>query len=820
MKSIFYSLFSLIFFQGIAQTFSPSEQHQIDSINAIINNPLSHDTDLASAYGNLSIILYVSNIDTIIPLCSKSIRIAEKSLTKNPTAKVTKSLKNSISDALNNIGYAYMDKGDFSQALKYFHKSLKIYEETKNKKGIGDSYNNIGMVYDYHGDSKLALKYYHKSLKVYKEIRNKKLMAGSYNNIGFIHKSMGDIALALEYYHKCLKIFEELGDKRGMATSYSNIGTIHYKQENFILALAYYKKGLIIREELGDKKGVAQSLSNIGSIYKIQKELLSALENFQKSLKIQEEIEDKQGMATSFYNIAIIHQHKNELSIALGFYNKGLKIFEEIGDKQGIVNSLSGIGKVELLQGAIKPAQEKGVRALKYAKEIGFIDQIKYSAGLLYEVAQKQKNWQEALVMRNLEIQMRDSIASDENMKAIANQQAKYEYEKQKALDDAENEKLIVIEQEAKEKQQVITYATGTGLGLVGIFLFFVINRLKVTRKQKGIIEKAHHSLEEKNKEIMDSIIYAKRIQSAILPPQKVVKEYLPESFILYKPKDIVAGDFYWMEHKDGKVLFAACDCTGHGVPGAMVSVVCNNGLNRSVREHGLTDPGEILNKTREIVVQEFEKSDEEVKDGMDIALCSLEFKVKSLEFDKEQHETQTELASSTKLNQNRACELNEVKLETAAILQYSGANNPLWIIRPSVIANATASPDFSGKQSLQNKQIAPLPLTVRNDGNFELIEITANKQPIGKFDNPEPYTTHTLELQKGDSIYIFSDGYVDQFGGEKGKKFKAKAFRELLLSIQDKSMEQQRILIDVAFETWKGNVEQVDDVCIIGVRI
>jgi serine phosphatase RsbU (regulator of sigma subunit) len=224
-----------------------------------------------------------------------------------------------------------------------------------------------------------------------------------------------------------------------------------------------------------------------------------------------------------------------------------------------------------------------------------------------------------------------------------------------------------------------------------------------------------------------------------------VVKEYLQESFILYKPKDIVAGDFYWMEHKDGKVLFAAADCTGHGVPGAMVSVVCNNGLNRSVREYGLTSPGEILDKTREIVVQEFEKSEEEVKDGMDIALCSLE----------------------------------------GNKLQYAGANNPLWIIR-----------------------------------NGEIIETKANKQPIGQFDNPEPYTTHGFDLEQGDSLYIFSDGYVDQFGGEKGKKFKARAFRELLLSIQDKVMEEQKTIIDATFETWKGALEQIDDVCVIGVKI
>ena len=293
-------------------------------------------------------------------------------------------------------------------------------------------------------------------------------------------------------------------------------------------------------------------------------------------------------------------------------------------------------------------------------------------------------------------------------------------------------------------------------------------------------------------------INYAKRIQNAILPPLKLMKEYLPESFILYKPKDVVAGDLYWMEsvsfiankervkqsannekiasseslrsyNRNDVILFAAADCTGHGVPGAMVSVVCNNALNRTVREYGLTNPAEILNKTREIVVQEFEKSDDDVKDGMDIALCSLKFNISSFKLTGPQ---------------------------TVAMLQYAGANNPLWIIRPI------------------SKNLEPQTL------NFELIEIKPNKQPVGNYFRNEPYTTHEVQIQKGDTMYIFTDGYADQFGGEKGKKFMYKPFKELLLSIQNKTMEEQKEILEQYFENWKGSLEQVDDVCVIGVRV
>lgn len=292
---------------------------------------------------------------------------------------------------------------------------------------------------------------------------------------------------------------------------------------------------------------------------------------------------------------------------------------------------------------------------------------------------------------------------------------------------------------------------------LASLFMLYRWRTAKLRKRQKILTQKIREAteelllqkqeIEEVHREITDSIAYAKRIQLAILPPQDYFEEQLPNAFVLYLPKDVVAGDFYWMQEHESKTLFAAADCTGHGVPGAMVSVICNNGLNRAVRESNLSDPGEILDKTRELVLAEFHKSSEEVKDGMDIALCSLQ----------------------------------------GTTLKYAGAHNPLWIIRK---------------------------------GSQEVEEIKANKQPIGKYDEPLPYTTHTVKLSDGDSFYIFSDGYADQFGGEKGKKFKAANFKRLLLSIQNESMERQKVLIDEAFDRWKGALEQLDDVCVIGVRV
>lgn len=272
---------------------------------------------------------------------------------------------------------------------------------------------------------------------------------------------------------------------------------------------------------------------------------------------------------------------------------------------------------------------------------------------------------------------------------------------------------------------------------------------------QKEEIEKQKEIVEEKNKDILDSIKYAKRIQDAILPGEETMREVMGRDlFVLFRPKDIVSGDFYWMRVKGPKALFAAVDCTGHGVPGAFVSIVGNNGLNRAVNEFGLIQPAAILDNLTASVEDSFrQQGHSEVRDGMDISLCSLEM----VSFNK-------------------------------AVLEWSGANNPLWIIKAE---NPT-----------------------------EIIEVKPDKQPIGKFENRKPFTNHSFDLVKGDTLYIFTDGFADQFGGPVGKKFKYSQLKEFLISIQTKNMQEQRTLLFDRFDEWKNELEQIDDVCMIGVRI
>jgi len=271
-----------------------------------------------------------------------------------------------------------------------------------------------------------------------------------------------------------------------------------------------------------------------------------------------------------------------------------------------------------------------------------------------------------------------------------------------------------------------------------------MVRQLLVSDRQ---LTRQKEIIEEKNKGITDSINYAKRIQSAILPPDGIIKLYLKNSFVYYQPKDIVAGDFYWMEIIGDNVIIAVADCTGHGVPGAMVSVVCNNALNNAVREFKETEPAAILDKVNAIVTEQFATGEQEISDGMDIALVSLN--------------TKTGQAS------------------------FAGANNPLYHV---------------------------------SDG--ELHQIKGDKQPIGSFTQAKSFTGHSITLKEGDSIYLSTDGYPDQFGGTKGKKLMYKTFRQLLLDNSNKPMEDQRNNISQYFEEWRGELEQVDDVCVMGIRV
>ncbi|MBL1231913.1 MAG: SpoIIE family protein phosphatase [Flavobacteriales bacterium] len=595
-----------------------------------------------------------------------------------------------------NISY-----NDFQQGIDYALQSAKEAKAINYNKGLSKAYNTLGTIYADLGMYNEALKYYNLTIEINKEYNLKDGMASAYANIANIHAHLQNFKTAKEYFllsNNEFKALDRIDSKVKTDLSLSKV----YKSLNQEDSAEYYLDEAF--KSIKKKEANIHLLANV-FLYKAQNEL--AKNNYAETLLYLQDAEEKFTKVNSPYDLFQVYNIYGELYYQQKKYNLAIKYYTEGLDKYSKNSTVT-----------LKSDVYKGLSNSYLA--IG--------------------NFAQAHAYQSKHMLITDSINKENsNNRLLAMENAFKNERSQLELDNLKN--INKLQEAEIEKQNTQKIAMAIGFFLMLLLAFFIFRSYKQKKKSNLL-------LEEKNKEITDSITYAKRIQNAILPSDTTVKEYLPNNFVLYLPKDIIAGDFYWLERKDDNILFAAADCTGHGVPGAMVSVVCNNALNRTVREYGLTNPAEILNKTREIVVQEFEKSDEDVKDGMDISLCCLD------------------LSGSY------------------AILQWAGANNPLWIIR-----------------------------------KHELIEVKPNKQPIGKTDNPLSFTTHEIQLQKGDTIYVFTDGFADQFGGPKGKKFMYKPFKELLLSIQNKTMEEQKIVLEQHFENWRGSLEQVDDVCVIGVR-
>jgi len=747
-----------------------------------------------------------------------------QSISVDSLESVLKNSKNEIEkiNVLNTLFTEY-EFIDLQKAGQYADLALQLSLKNKYDQGLAASYTHKAYLAEDTGNYKQAINYYEKSIQLYStlclknadEIKYKKSLSTVVGNMGNAYHREGNYPKTLEYYFFALRIDEVTGEKENLSTQISNIGTVYYELNEFDKAIGYINRAVKLDEETGNNEGMARNLGNLSNIYILQKKYPDAILNLERALKLAGLNGNKsnisawlgnlgqayEGMSETLFKTNKIINSDSLLEIALNYHHRAFDLAMESGDKKAITTKYANLGflffklgkrnkEISMKSENLSKAEESLKKALDLSNELGLLKEARSVEEYLADLYSHTGNFKDAFIHYKNFVLLRDSVYNESNMKRTIVAEVNFDYEKKKAVEDAKHDAELKRKEDLakadKKRQQLIIISVSTGLIFIVIFFIILFNRFRIIRKQKNIIQNQKELVDEKNKEILDSINYARRLQEAILPPQKLVKEYLTDSFILYKPKDIVAGDFYWMETIQSSasssqpavgsqqltansriqekqqtadrelptadcqlILFAAADCTGHGVPGAMVSVVCSNALNRTVKEFGITVAGEILNKVRELVMETFAKSESEVKDGMDISLCVLDLSKKEL--------------------------------------LWSGANNPLWIIR-------------------KNKN--------------EIEEIKPDKQPIGRYADPHPFTTHNISLTSGDSIYIFTDGFADQFGGEKGKKFKASGMKELFLSIKNQPMENQRVLINNAFEKWKGSLEQIDDVCVIGVKI
>jgi serine phosphatase RsbU (regulator of sigma subunit) len=729
-----------------------------DSLKAALKNA-KHDTVRCRI---LNTMIEAEQDDAIWPAYNTQLKaICENNLKKYASSDPLYNfyLKN-LAGAMNNDGYLAQFQGNIPEALKLYRESMAMEEKLGNKNGIATSLNNLGSIYQMQGNISAAFDCYKKSLALNIAINNKLMTAEAYNNLGLLYNDQGDISSAMNYYHKGLKLHEEIGNKNGAATTLNNLGALYNQQGDQALAASYYLKCIKIQEEINNKHALAGGLHNLAAIYKAQHNKPLALNYLNKSYSISEEADDPSGMAHCLNSIAAIYADSGNVGLALEKWNKSLELWEKLDDKQGIALVLNNMAAAAFKQKKIAEAQRYAERSLKLAQELGFPGNIRDASGTLSNIYSIEGDYKKAYKMLALYKHMSDSISNQTNRKALLRKSLQYEYDKKTAADSiktVEERRVFEVQLKQQKTQRAALYV---GIALSALFALFMYNRFRVTRNQKKIIElkekeaiEQKNIIEEKHKEINDSINYAERIQRSFLASKEILHKHLKDYFILFKPKEKVSGDFYWAaELNDGNFAFVAADSTGHGVPGAIMSLLNITSLEKAVEHH--TDPAEILNHTRKTIITRLQNdgSADGGKDGMD---CSL------MVFDSK-----------------------ELKLTIAA------AQNPVWIIR-------------------------------QENGEAEFIETGYDKMPVGKHgQETRSFTRQTIALKKGDMVYAITDGFADQFGGPKGKKFMHKKLKELLVSISIEKSEKQMEILSATLNAWIGKLEQVDDITVAGIRI
>jgi serine phosphatase RsbU (regulator of sigma subunit) len=623
-------------------------------------------------------------------------------------------------NTLNNLSSALWRVNKYDTSKLFADSAQSLAEKIAYKKGIADALVNLGVIYDEQGYYPKAQDYYFKALAIQKEIGKNSRSETTLGYLGITYGEQGDLNKAMDYSTQALNVAKEEGNKHAIGSFLANIGLIYDFQGNHKKAIETDSESYAVMEETGDRVGAAGTLNNIGNIYEDTGNFPKALDYYFKALEITRAIHKMNYVATNLNNIGQVYSKQKKYNLAKAYLDSSMTVAQTIGDKEIIKNNYNIRTRLDTVANNFKQALR---------------DYLSYTA-------------------------YRDSLINESNTKKTVETEMQFDFKQTQAKQKAEQDKKDAIVQAETKRQKVVTYSVSIGMILVLLLAALILRgyrqkqranllleeKNKTIAEQKQKVDNAFRELHEKHAEISDSINYAKRIQQALFREEEYVTPHLPEHFILFKPKNVVSGDFYWGYEKEKYWYIAAIDCTGHGVPGAFLTMLGTALLNEICASANLLSTAEVLGQLRDKIIKDLGGRGD-VKDGMDISFC-------------------------------------RINMETKEV-QWSGANNSLWYI-----------------------------------SNGELKEVSPDKQPIGYQEGQKAFTNHNLKLNKGDIIYLFTDGYADQFGGPKGKKFKYKPMQETMKSISSLAMKEQKQKLSEVFENWKGKLEQTDDVCVIGIKI
>lgn len=651
----------------------------------------------------LTIVLYVVNIN------------AQKS---NFLDSVKIELNNADSDTAKATIYLtltkYYQSRDIDSSIFFANQANTLSRKNKSFKALATGLNYLGNSLNSKGEYHQAVEYFIEALEYAKSDPDLLLQAKIYNNIGISYYYLKQNDKALSNFKKSGKMLYSAGDTISSIVAYNNIGGIYMREQQFVEANAYFNKGYLLAKQIENEQYQAILLSGLGA----------SLEN------------------------------ESNLDDAIAKLKEALEIKIRLGMTSSAMYTYSSLGSLYLRDGQNIKAIENIQKGYDIASQVGNVPEELMLAELLHTAYDSIGNSKKALEYLRISNSISDSINVAESNEKIAEIQSKYDkVEDSKRINELEKNQVI---SEAKSERQSFYSILLVGGGMSALVIAALIYyRLRNSRKQNQIIQIQKEIVDEKNREIIDSINYAQRIQQAMLNSEKQQVAGYFEHFILFKPKDIVSGDFYWFEETHDAILVGAVDCTGHGVPGAFLTLLGTAFLNDVLANNVNLSPAELLDELRSRIIKELGQSEEGAsKDGMDMSLIKI--------------------------------------YKTKNVIEWAGANNPLWIAKKN--AN-------------------------------QIREIKADKEHIGYSYKMSAFTNHEIELDKGDQLYIFSDGFSDQFGGlnkglSKEKKFKSANLKKLIMTNFELGLDEQKNELELSFEDWKGNLEQLDDVCLIGIRL
>lgn len=684
------------------------------------------------------------------------------------------------------LGKIHTNLGKNEEAKAFFFNALNYYLNKKDTKNTISTLNRIGAVYKAAAEYDKAIEIYNYALKLGKETNEIESIAYTLNGLGIVYKTISRYDKALDCYFQILDYEKLIKDKLIFAKTEFNIGNVYFVQEKPAIAMKYYNYALE-RLKINSNKGLyANIMIGMGAANSDIKRYAEAIIYYDKALKIKSELNDLKGIAIIYNNIAILYTDQKKYEKGLEFYKKAYQLHNQTNDKLGVASTLNNIGILYKRIKNYNAAMHFLKQSLDISSKIGLKYLMRESYQELWQLAEINQDYKNArfyLIQFN---EIKDSIYNAEISQQMNELQVKYDTEKK-------DKQLVLLRSEERLNQLrlnkdksiriILALAIVVTLLIISFISYHYFNKIKlfrllsnknteIRRQQEEIIEQRNRleellnnitlqnqaienqkiKIESQNFYITSSIEYAKKIQEAILVPLSSIVNPFPESFVLFKPKDIVSGDFFWMIEKSSRIYFAAVDCTGHGVPGAFMSIIGHNLLNKTLENTNLVHPADILNDLNFKINETFKSNNTDkyhVKDGMDLALCV--------------YDSQT------------------------MILEYAGAFNPLYIIR-----------------------------------NRNLLEYKADCQPIEVNDKIEmfiPFTNHQIRIAPNDSLYILSDGFIDQFGGDEGRKFSRAKFRKTLINIQELPMIEQKRELEDLFNKWRSGIQQMDDILIVGIR-